>query len=277
MHPMKRFRSSLRVCSRALLFSLTLASALPAIAQEPKATRDSGDAAHLFGYLPKEGMRAQFDAGYRKHLEWHAAHADPLVWYGWYVTHGPRAGMFIDGSFGAPFAAFDQRVAPADDAKDAERNFIAFAQPTFRAAYRVRRDLGTGTPLERWQPTQLVDVHRYRIKLGRSPHFELLVKRMRAALEASGEKDVAYTWYQGVAGTAAPEYMLMVARKGWAGFDGAPGDLEGVLATFDDATTRRELLMGLAASVEDVTSEVWQYRSDLSLIPATPQPAPAAK
>jgi hypothetical protein len=270
---MKQFR----LLSRTLLLSLAITCALPAVAQDPKSMRDSGDAAHLFGYLPKDGMRAQFDAGYRKHLEWHATHADPLVWYGWYVTHGPRAGMFIDGSFGAPFAAFDQRVAPADDAKDAERNFMAFAQPTFRAAYRVRRDLGTGTPLERWQPTQLVDVHRYRIKLGRSSHFELLAKRMRTALEASGEKDVAYTWYQGVAGTATPEYMLMVARKGWAGFDAAPGDLEGVLATLDDATTRRELLMGLAASVDEVTGEVWQYRSDLSLIPANPPPAQKAK
>jgi hypothetical protein len=33
----------------------------------------------------------------------------------------------------------------------------------------------------------------------------------------------------------------------------------------------------LGASVDEVTGEVWQYRSDLSLIPATPQPAPAAK
>jgi hypothetical protein len=263
-----------RSWQRALLLSLSIACALPAIAQETTSTRDSGDAAHLFGYLPKEGMRAQFDAGYRKHLEWHATHADPLVWYGWYVTHGPRAGMFIDGSFGAPFTAFDQRVAPAEDAKDAERSFLGFAEPTFRATYRVRRDLSSGTPLERWQPTQLVDVHRYRVKLGRSTHFELLARRMRTVLEGSGAKDVAYTWYQGVAGTATPEYMLMVARKGWSGFDSAPGDLEGVLATLDDASTRRELLMGLAASVEEVTGEVWQYRSDLSLVPA---PGPSAK
>ena len=249
----------------AFLCSVLLACALPAAAQDAKSLRDSGDAAHLFGYVPKDGMRAQFDAGYRRHLGWHAAHADPLVWYGWYVTHGPRAGMFIDGSFGAPFAAFDHRVAPAEDAKDAEASVLAYAQPSFRASYRVRRELGTGTPLERWQPTALVDVHHYKVKLGRSSQFEQLVKRMRAALDAR-HKDVACTWYQGVAGTATPEYMLMVARAGWAGFE-APGDLESVLATLEDATTRRELLMAFAASVDEVTSEVWQYRADLSLIP----------
>lgn len=249
----------------ALLLPLALACASPAMAQEAKSLRDSGDAAHLFGYVPKDGMRAQFDAGYRKHLGWHAAHGDPLVWYGWYVTHGARAGMFIDGTFGAPFAAFDHRVAIADDAKDAEANVLAYAQPTFRASYRVRRDLGNGTPLERWQPTTLVDVHHYKVKLGRSAQFEQIVRRMRAAVEA-GHKDVACTWYQGVAGTATPEYMLMVARNGWSGFE-SPGDLENVLATLDDPTTRRELLMAFAASVDEVSSEVWQYRSDLSLLP----------
>jgi hypothetical protein len=79
-------------------------------------------------------MEDPFDAGYQKHLAWHRAHQDPLVWYGWTVTHGPRMGMFIDGTFGAPFAAFDQRVAPADDAKDAERSFLLHGQPTFREA-----------------------------------------------------------------------------------------------------------------------------------------------
>jgi hypothetical protein len=61
--------------------------------------------------------------------------------------------------------------------------------------------------------------------------------------------------------------MLMVARNGWASFDRMPGDLETVLATVDDATTRRELLAAYAASVDEVTSEIWRYRSEMSLIP----------
>ena len=268
----------MRFLSACLLLAALLPGAHAASAAHPAAsTRDSGDATHLFGYWTRPGQREAFDEGYRRHLAWHRQAGDPLVWYGWYVSDGKRAGMFVDGSFGAPFAAFDQRVAPADDAKDAERSFLGFAEPTFRMEYRVRRDLSTGTPLERWQPTPLVEVHRYRVKLGRSSHFELLAKRMRSTLEASGAKDVAYTWYQGVAGTGTPEYMLMVSRNGWAGFDGASGDLEGVLGTLGDATTRRELLMGVAASVDEVTSEVWQYRSDLSLVPKTTLPAQGGK
>jgi hypothetical protein len=243
---------------------LALAASAPLFAAEPTASlRNTGDAAHLFGYVPKQGMEAQFDAGYRKHLDWHRTHDDPLVWYGWYVTHGPRMGMFIDGSFGAPFAAFDNRVAISDDVKDADRNVTPYADTAFRTVWRVRRDLSTGTPLEEWKPTAMMQVHTYKLRLGKAKQFEQIVKRMRAAVEAN--KSGAFTWYEGVGGVDN-EFMLLVARDGWAAFD-APGDLEGVLATIEDPTTRRELLTGYAAFVEDVTSEVWRYRSDLSLIP----------
>jgi hypothetical protein len=252
--------------ARTLLLLLTLLIPASSFAANPTTTRNTGDAAHLFGYTPKPGMEAQFDAGYQKHLGWHRMHGDPLVWYGWTVTHGPRMGMFIDGTFGAPFAAFDQRVAPAEDAKDSARTFLPFGEPAFRAVYRVRRDLGTGTPLEQWQPTSMVEVHVYKVRLGKSAQFEQIAKRARAVVEASAGKG-AHTWYEGVGGTASPEYMLMVAREGWASFDHAPGDLEGVLASVEDATTRRELLAAYASSVDSVTSEIWRYRSELSLIP----------
>lgn len=243
-------------------------TALPTFAADPTPTlRDSGDAAHLFGYRPKDGMESQFDAGYKRHLEWHRTHNDPLVWYGWYITHGPRMGMFIDGSFGAPFAAFDNRVAIADDGKDAERSFLPYGEANYRAVFRVRRDLSNGTPLEQWQPTRMVQVYTYKVRLGRSERFEKIVKRMRTTLEAAKPKS-SYTWYEGIGGTSTPGYMLMVSRDGWAAFDEHDGGLEGVLASVEDPTVRQQLLEGYAASVEEVQSEIWSYRSDLSLIPA---------
>lgn len=255
-----------------LALSLLLAlSAFAAHAQDPATptatTRNTGDAAHLFGYIPKPGMEAQFDAGYRKHLEWHRAHRDPLVWYGWYVTHGPRMGTFIDGSFGAPFAAFDQRVSPADDAKDNERTFLPYAQPVFRSVYRVRRDLSTATPLEQWTPTALLEVHTYRVKPGKAYQFEQIAKRVRTVTAANHAKGI-HTWYEGVGGTGTKEYVLMVAREGFAAYDTGPADLESVLSTIEDATARRELLSGYAAAIDEIGSEIWRYRSDLSLIPS---------
>ena len=250
-----------------LLLALTTITAHAAEPAATNTTRNTGDAAHLFGYTPKPGMEAQFDAGYRKHLEWHRAQHDPLVWYGWYVTHGPRMGTFIDGSFGAPFAAFDQRVAPAEDAKDNERTFFPYAQPVFRNVYRVRRDLSTATPLEKWEPTSMIEVHTYKVKPGKSYQFEQIARRVRGVTAASNAKGI-HTWYEGVGGTGTKEYLLMVARDGFAAFDAGPADLESVLSTIDDATARRELLSAYASAIDEVTSELWRYRSDLSLIPS---------
>lgn len=246
---------------RAAMLSMVLALlavATPA-ATQPASTRDSGDAAHLFGYRAKPGMRERFDAGYRKHLEWHRAHRDPLVWYGWYVGDGPRAGMFVDGSFGASFAAFDGRVDPEGDASDGAANVTAYADGAMRTSYRLRRELSTGFPLEQWRPSPSVQVFRYRLRPGRQARFEQALAVARERLRATTGAP-AHTWYELVVGGAVPEFMLMVARGGWASYDRTPVGVEALLRDTD-------ALAAYADAVEGVEAETWNYRADLSLIP----------
>lgn len=250
---------------RRLFACLLLAAWLPhAHAAAPTAsTRDSGDAAHLFGYWPKPGQRAAFDAGYRRHLAWHRDAGDPLVWYGWYVSDGKRAGMFVDGSFGAPFAAFDQRVDPAGDGADAGRNVTPFVEPTFRASYRLRRDLSSGFPLERWQPSPRVQVTRYVVRPGARAAFEQAVRLARAALPADAP---AHSWYEPVSGDA-PGYLLLIAQQGWQDHDRGADDLDALLARSTDPQAR-SVAAALADAVISADVETWEYRADLSLIPA---------
>lgn len=247
----------MRLPTPILAIPILLALALPAAAAS---TRDSGDAAHLFGYDPKPGMRARFDQGYRDHLRWHRDKRDPLVWYGWYVYDGERVGMFIDGSFGAPFAAFDSRVDPAGDSADASRNVSPYADPAFRASYRLRRELSTGFPLEQWRPSKRVQVFHYTLRAGTRARFERALRAARAALQRRPEAP-ARTWYEKVVGGATPQYMLMIARDGWTSHDSHRAGLDELLAG-DQAR-----LDDLAAAVAEARSETWLYREDLSLIP----------
>nr|WP_295377334.1 hypothetical protein [Pseudoxanthomonas sp.] len=249
---------------RRLFACLLLAAALPtAHAASPAgSTRDSGDAAHLFGYWPKPGQRAAFDEGYRRHLAWHRQAGDPLVWYGWYVSDGKRAGMFVDGSFGAPFAAFDQRVDPAGDGADAGRNVTPFVEPAFRASYRLRRDLSSGFPLERWQPSPRLQVTRYMVRPDARAAFEQAVRLARAALPADAP---AHTWYEPVSGDA-PGYLRLVARQGWRDHDRGADNLDALLARSSDPQAK-VVAAALADSVISADIETWEYRVDLSLIP----------
>ncbi len=242
------------------LFLLALALSAPAAAQSSASTRDSGDAAHVFAYWPKKGMEDRFDAGYRTHLQWHRSRRDPLVWYGWYVYDGDRAGLFVDGSFGAPFAAFDHRVDPAGDGADADRNVTPYADTAFRASYRVRRELSTGFPLEQWKPTKRVQVFRYTLHAGTRTRFERALSAARANLAKQAGAPV-YTWYEKVVGGAAPEYMLMVARDDWKSYDEHSVALDDLVGP--------ERLQDLAAAVDEVRVETWLYREDLSLIPGS--------
>ena len=250
---------------RRLSLCLLLAAVLPTAHAAPPAgaTRDSGDAAHLFGYWPRPGQRLAFDAGYRRHLEWHRRAGDPLVWYGWYVSDGKRAGMFVDGSFGAPFAAFDQRIDPAGDGADAGRNVTPFAEPAFRASYRLRRDLSSGFPLERWQPPPRVQATRYEVRPGARAAFERAVRLARATLPADAP---AQTWYEPVSGDA-PGYLLLVAQQGWRDHDRGAHDLDALLARSADPQAAAAA-SALAAAVVSAEVETWEYRPDLSLIPA---------
>lgn len=249
----------------ACLFIAAIAlAAVPALAQP--VLRDSGDAAHLFGYYPKPGMQARFDEGYRRHLAWHRTRRDPLVWYGWYVTAGDRVGMFIDGSFGAPFAAFDRRIDPAGDGADADRNVTPYADTAFRASYRLRRELSTGLPLEQWQPSKSVQVFHYTLRAGTSGRFEQALRAAREVL-LGDDNAPAHTWYEQVVGGDAPGYLLMIARDDWKSYDAHGDSLEALIGQSGNAAQTRALLDGLAAAVTAVKSEAWNYREDLSLIP----------
>lgn len=245
-----------------VVVSLSISSAT---AQEAGASGD-GDAAHLFAYWAKEGMRAQFDEGYRRHLEWHRQKQDPLVWYAWYVVHGERTGLFIDGSFGQPFSRFDERVDPEGDRADGAKNVTPFADPAFLATYVLRRELSTGQPLEEEEPSPSVQVFHYRLRAGTEQKFERVVLAAREALLRS-EAAPAHTWYELVVGGEQPSYMLMVARDGWADYDHFRLRLSDLIADGRERDEAERLLDDLASSVETVLSETWSYRSDLSYFP----------
>ena len=229
----------------------------------------AGTAAFLFAYHPKPGMQAQFDEGYRRHLRWHEEKKDPLVWYGWYVTSGERTGMFVDGSFGVPFAAFDRRVEPKADAADFAQTSAPFADTAFRSTYRLRPDLSTGQPLEERQPSPQVEVVHYVLHSGMERIFEEVIGKLRAALTQTGGAPV-HTWYELVVGGESPGYMLMVPRRGWADYDAARQTLGSILERAYGPQGAQALRQSLATAVDHARSELWSYRPDLSYFPPRP-------
>lgn len=102
---------------------LALALAAPAAAGETR----TGEVARLAELFPKEGAAREFEAGYRRHLDWHQRVGDPWRSHGWLVTTGDRAGTFVEGTFGHSWADLDTALRPREEAYDKAVNVLAYA------------------------------------------------------------------------------------------------------------------------------------------------------
>ena len=120
---------------------LTIALVLAVLGFEPAPAQQRAAGGFFFAYAPHD--RAMFEAGYRRHLEWHRAAGDSLAWFGWDVLVGPRPDVFVDGVFGTPFQALDVRVDPAGDQADAAVNVLAHAESVAASPSFAQRSIFT--------------------------------------------------------------------------------------------------------------------------------------
>lgn len=219
-----------------------------------------GPAAHFFVYQVNPGAQAKFEDGYRHHLGWHRSHHDPLVWYGWTVSDGKRDGYFIDASVGEPFAAFDHRVDVEQDGADFRASVTPYVTPQAQLAYQLLPELSYGTPLEKRQPSDAVQVTYFDLRPGMQSRFEHALQAARRVL-ASTPAAPPHTWYRLVSGGDTPRYMLMVARANWASYDGFRKDVADLLANDQNA------LRDFTDAVRSSSTESWKYHPDLSNLP----------
>jgi hypothetical protein len=223
----------------------------PAAAGAQTPQHSAGDAAFLFAYRAKPGQETAFFEGYRRHLDWHKAHADSLTWLAWTVYDGSGVDTFVDGTFGIPFAAFDQRVDPRGDGADAMRNVSAFADAIWREVFRLRRDLGSSTRLEDGKPAPMQRVVYVTVRPGR----ELLFEQALRTLRGHRGRTLDYAAYERVSGGDEMTYVLVVGLAAWA-------DLQ------DPAREpTRVVLRDAAAAVAHVRSETWILRPELVYAP----------
>ncbi len=224
-----------------------------------------GDAAFLFAYHVESGKASSFAEGYRAHLDWHRRNGDPLPWYGWTVSSGDRIGMFIDGSFGISFAAFDNRIKPAEDGADFSRTAAPYSRAAYRKVLRLMPHLGSATRLEARNPSAAIEVVTVAVRAGKRALFEACLERLVAASARHAE----FTVYEQLSGDEQPSYLVMFPRDGYAYFETHTSSLDALIRAHADADAdaKRELLAMLAESVHSARAETWQYREDMSHLP----------
>jgi hypothetical protein len=180
-----------------------LALLVPALSA---AQSTNGPYARIAVLRPHDGDTVDFEAGYVRHLEWHARAKDPFAWYGWTVWAGERQRWFVYATFGHSAEALNSPVSPAEDERDNITNVTAHAEFVGNALYQFLPGLsrGGGTP----SPTPRLELTTFQVNAGAEEAFE-------AALRADQPKLQGETlWYRMVAGGEAPRYVRLRPRAG---------------------------------------------------------------
>jgi hypothetical protein len=207
--------------------------------------------ARTFELRPRDARDAQFEDGYRRHLDWHLGAGDRSAWYLWEVTNGERAGLLVDGTFDHAWSDFDAAVDPKGDRADNTRNVESFVQRAASQVWRLRPELGPGGAAgEAPDPPEtamLVVRTEYRLRPGTDSAF---ARALRSLSGAAGT--TRYHVYELLSGGELPTYVLWAPATTWA-----------EAGRFMEATARAPgTLTALAGWTR---SELWRFRADLSI------------
>lgn len=239
-------------------FVLSAAAALLFAATNVQAQEKT--AAFLYAYSIKPGARADFDNGYKKHLDWHTGKNDRLVWYGWYVVAGDNVGMFVDGTFGASLADIDARPDLPGDGADFAATAAPHADAAWYGSYRYLPEASTADTLERREPSAVLDVYRIEIAPDAMAAFETALAKLAANGEGAG-----VAWYRPALGGDLSTYLALAPRTRWQDLEGYDS-LRGLFLRSGGGDAKA--IDNALKLVRFVKSEIWSYRADLSYFPA---------
>lgn len=211
-----------------------------------QAAASEGPIGRTFELRARDGLAPQLDAGYRRHLGWHAGAGDRWAWYLWEVANGERAGLYVDGTFGHAWADFDAAVDPPGDLADNDLNVEPFAVRGASRVWRRRPELEpTASVVNLEAPLALRSEHH--LRPGADSTFAAALARLRGA---AGSRP--YAVYELVSGGEPSTYVIWIPVATWA-----------EAGAFADRTA--PAARALAAASDRVRAELWRFRPDLSI------------
>ena len=182
----------------------------------PHAAEQTGPYARIAILRPHDGDTVDFEAGYRRHLDFHREAKDSWTWYGWTIWAGERQRWFVYATFGHSASSLDNPVPAADDERDNVANVTPHAQFVANSLFEYLPSLsrGSGVPT----PSARVEFTTVDLNPGTGRAFE-------AAVASARQSDPGETlWYRLLAGGPSPRYVRLCPRPNLAVIlDGATG------------------------------------------------------
>jgi hypothetical protein len=247
---------------RVFLLAIPILLAVCAVAQT-----QPGRIVQIGVQVPKPGAAAQYEAGRKKHMDFHKQQNDAWAWHTWQVTTGEGAGTYVTGSFSHQWKDFDGREKFQEaDGTDFDTNIAPSLAKSETSYWTFRPDLSRLKTEGDFDAPMLTVIHFYLNPEG-GPTFVDAVKRVNQGIDKAKYPAPPSRWYQLVNGGEGPHFVLVAPRANWAAM-GVPEK------TIDDAMTDAygkvegaALMSTLRKSARRIYTELLEHRADLSYMP----------
>jgi len=231
------------------------------------AQQKPGTLAALEFQKPKNGMVPQYEAGRKQKAAWHKQQNDPQPLLVWETLSGENTGTYLVGRFGQHWADFDKPAIP-DEADLAQFQKVVGAYVDSVTARYYNFLPKVSNPPAAMGPPKFSEIVVFHVRYGKGSDFRSAIDRIHEASEKT-KWPLNYEWYVLVNGGQTGEYVLSLPRNNWADFEDKP-DVKPFRDMLKEAFGQAEadsIVDRIDRSVEKETSEIIQYRPDLSYLP----------
>ena len=233
------------------------------------AQSNPGNIASIETQTPKNGMTQQYEQGRKQKADWHKQQKDPLPLYVFEILSGDNTGSYLVGRFDQHWADMDKPAIP-DTADTEEFNKVVgnYVQSVTARFYQFLPKL-SNPDTSTTGPSKYDEVVTFRIRHDKIGVFRGSLARLAEAVGKT-KWPVHYEFYELANGGYDGTFVLAEPHANWADFEDKP-DVKPFRDMLKDAFGQAEadsIYERLESSIESEYSEIIQFRSDLSYVPA---------
>jgi len=212
---------------------------------------------------------SQYEAGRKQKAAWHKQQNDTQPLFVWVTISGDDTGTYLVGRFGMHWADLDKPSIPDEtDLAEFEKVVGAYVDSIVTRYYDFLPNISNPGDEYEKMPPKFSEIYIFHVRSGKTSDFRSAIARINEG-GAKTKWPVNYSWYELIDGGDDGTFILSFPHKNWADFADKPG-VKPYRDMIKEAFGQAEadsIEDRLDHSIDKMTSEIIQFRPDLSYLP----------